>query len=261
VSGDTASEMIYIQFASSTNWFGANVNGTISATSSSWGEAASIGGNLGPWTWPLSGRSETVSVRIKDAYGNISTTDTNSILKNAVPEFSGSVSDSDALGYATTTSATGAVIRQCNIYDTDPLCTAGKVKIKFTARDADTDLGMETPGYASTTIAISLSGGAYATSSLSAFTSDGSLNLTNGTFTVATSTYSTITVYYNPQLGSSATLVARIAMTDNEIGSALQYVVSNTIAYDGIAPSGSLTFDAGVAGRSTAAVLTIPAPP
>ena len=223
VSGDTSSETIYIQFATSSNWFGAKANGTISATSSDWGEAASVGGNLGPWTWPLSGRSETVSVRIKDAYGNISTTDTNSIIKNAVPEFSGSVSDSDAAGYATTTNS-NVVIRQCNIYDTDPLCAAGKVKVKFLARDADTAQGVVTPGYIHTDFFFSLNGGAYSAATTTTYSATSTnplaIDSQSGTSTVASdgATYTTVTAYYDPGIANSASLATRISVTDNENG-------------------------------------------
>ena len=262
ITGDTATESMQVQFATSTPaiWRGANSDGTVNMSADSWGTATSTASIVGSWTWTLSGRSETVTARIKDAYGNISNTDTNSNLKNAVPEFNGTQTDGDASGYATSTNSS-IVIRQCNIYDTDANCTTGKVKVKFQVRDADTAQGAVTPGYVTTAFAASLNGGAYATSTITTY-SDGSVDSVAGKSNTNAdgTTFTTVTAYYNPGLGSSATIVARIAVTDNESGSALQWATSNTINYDIVAPTGSITFDAGVAGTSGSGTLTIPSP-
>lgn len=277
---DTSSETIYIQFATSTGpvvYRGGKNNGTVDMTADSWGDATTTASFLGTWSWPLSGRSETVTVRVKDAKGNISNTDTNSIIKNAVPEFNGTQTDADASSYEAKSNS-NVVIRQCNIYDTDALCTAGKIKIKFQTRDPDAGESLlSTAGKVKTTFESSISGAAYQQFTLSTY-SDGSLDTQSGTSTVntfgATSAnaggvseaanydpvFTTVTAYYDPSLGSSATVAVRITVTDNEAGTTAQTATSNTINYDKLAPSGTLTFDGGIAGTTGSATVTIPVP-
>ncbi|MEK7520267.1 MAG: fibronectin type III domain-containing protein, partial [Patescibacteria group bacterium] len=276
ITGDTSSETVYVQYATSTPsvWRGANADNTINMTPDSWGTAISLTDLTGKsWTWTLSGRSETVTVRVKDGTGNIASTDTNSIIKNAVPEFNGAQTDADASSYESKSNAS-VVIRQCNIYDTGSLCTAGKVKVKLQVRDPDAgESQLGTAGTVHTTFEASLNGGAYSTISSGITTySDGSADAQMGTSTVSTTNatsagsyspaYTTVTTYYDPGIatGQTATLAIRVTVTDNEAGTTAVTATSNSITYDKAAPSGTITFDGGVAGTAASGTITVPVP-
>ena len=274
VESSSSTQGVYVLFSNDGTNYGTSTdsNGALTFTASTstiaqWeyiaGDSVAAYSKSGWYLASGGSRSKTVYALVKDAYGNmISSAASSTVTWNKKPQFSASeISDSDNSSILSASSTSGVMARQCDIYDTDANCGAGKVKLIYSVRDPDAnESGLATKGQLATTFEYSLNGGGY-----TPFTIAGA-----ATTTVATSSadvaggynpiYSTTTVYWDASSLGSGNIAVKITVDDREGGaSATASSTSNIIAYDKTNPSGSnITFDAGVAGASSSAVITIP---
>lgn len=162
----------------------------------------------------------------------------------------------------------------------------GKTQIDYAIRDVDGDSGSITPNYVIPTFEYSLDNGSNWTnisSSTLAYVSAGDGALAryipgSGTSTlsspytggigsgsvinlISTSTYKTYTVYWDAksQIPNIATTTAKIRVTisDSEAANSTANVNSATFNLDSVNPTGTITFDAGIAGQVSSAVIHI----
>ncbi|MCX6756240.1 MAG: hypothetical protein NTX85_02790, partial [Candidatus Nomurabacteria bacterium] len=238
ITGSPASENIKVQFSrDGSTWFGANANGTISvdSTSTSFASDSTTIGALS-WPWTMASRSETIQVRIIDLYsnGNLSVVDSNTVGFNATPQF-------DA------TFGTGGM-SVTQISDSND-SHFGQVKIDYKVRDTDNTTA--TPAFS------------YDAAGGTSYTTINNSQIT-GISAAITSTYTQHTVYWTPTAESISSALTKFKVTLDD-GEAVVNTTSQTISsiiIDAKIPvvSTPITFDAGEAGISNSATITIPRP-
>jgi len=258
VVGKPANENIFVQFSrdGGTTWYGANANGTLSGVGT-----LGTGFSSNPtvvsaisWPWVMQSRAETITVKVSDNYSNFAT-DTNTVGYNAPPAFDSSFG-TDGISVSQISDSADA--------------NFGKVKIQYSIKDTDTD-GDAVPNFVTPT---------FAYDSGSGFTNiaDSNINYTDAPAggqivdqnsdgvrdnKVLAGSFLTYTAYWTPPADiSTATASFKITVDDHE---ALSNTTSKTISsmtIDSKKPTVStpVTFDAGIAGVTDSATITIPKP-
>ncbi len=216
ITGDAANETIYVQFSrDGLTWYGANSDNTL-ASAGSWGTGFGLNATSTlSWQWTLQSRSETITVKIRDAYGNTaSSTDTNSAGWNAPPQFNSSFG------------ANGVSISQIA---TSTDANWGKVTIQYSARDQDTASGTSTPGFITPSFEYNIGGG-WASSTDYMAAGDTSNKA------VGADTYASYTAVWDVKSQISETYAAsaqvRVRINDNEPINNIAVATSTSFALD-----------------------------
>jgi hypothetical protein len=222
LSGDTAPEQIYAQFSrdGGTTWYGANGDDTL-ATAGSWGTGFALNtASARSWPWTMASRSETITVRIKDAYNNIqTTTDANSVQYNATPEIQ-------------STSASQG--------------TDGLVTVDFEVKDPDTTLGV-TPNALNLTLQYCTAncsnvGGETWTDAVTATGDGAGISVTGGSWTAHQIVWTAKTDYANRY--NATNFKVRVKADDSDPVNNLVYGNSGTFVLDTQDPvAGSFTIN------------------
>ncbi|MEK7093990.1 MAG: fibronectin type III domain-containing protein, partial [Patescibacteria group bacterium] len=186
ISGTPAGETIYVRFSNdSSTWYGANSNGTLTTSTTSWGTGfSSAAGTLSSLTWPWSLGGSTLYVQVRDNYGNGPTTDSNTVTGyNQAPQFES--------------------LTVSQVSSSNPLA-GGLVSINYSIRDTDTT--SVTPSFA-----YSLNSGSWTSISSAAMnsTSTDAKSVASSSYTAYLATWSatsTVTSTYSTDLRVRVTL-------------------------------------------------------
>ncbi|MEI6580666.1 MAG: immunoglobulin-like domain-containing protein, partial [bacterium] len=260
ITGHPVDENIFVQFSrdGGTTWYGANADGTLSGSGTmgtGFSSSLTVIGALS-WPWTMTSRSETITVKITDSYGNYAE-DTNTVGYNAPPEFN--------VDYPSTSAGGLSVVQVADKNDAN----FGKVKIEYSIRDTDTDVDT-VPGFVTPTFSYNTGSGwntindvdiVYATAPTGGQIIDQNTDGVRDN-KVSTSSYYIYTAYWTPTTNiETATAQFKLSISDLETNNSTTTKEISNLLIDSKKPVVTpITFDAGIAGSPESALVTIPMP-